>query len=219
MVAGGTAFAVRQVSLNSTSSSSSESDQSPAQTKSDPISDAANASSQGSGGAPPQADMPSADRLSETVIFAAGRVRLEAPPTDAKASVTAAQAFQKTTSVGRYSGEYSPDRVVLALYSNDDFGKDESPPSQEGQSGTPEQRASQSEARRDQQKPAGPDPSVSPYFQRHLVWAFIFYNKPFDHGRAGIIDSDFVIVVDANSGEPLQTISQPSAEWVADHPE
>jgi hypothetical protein len=161
--------------------------------------------------------MPSADRLNETIEFAAGRVRLEAPGNGVQASVSSNEAFQRASSVGVYAGEYPPNRIVLALYSNDDYGPDESPPGPRTDSSTAEERASQSEAREGQQRTSGPMPGVRPYFQRHLVWAFLFYNKPYNHGRAGVIPSNFVIVVDAKTGEALQTTSQPSPEWVAEY--
>jgi hypothetical protein len=161
---------------------------------------------------------PPTEQLGTTIEFARGTIRLEPPPADATPGVTAEGAFQSGFLPGPYEATTPPDRVLLAAFSNDNLGQYVGTPSspREGTDASPEARVARQE---DEDAAAGDGrtagrPNVRPYSQRRLAWVFLYEDKPYDHGRAGVIDSDFAVVVDAHTGAYVEHFSQPSRRAV-----
>lgn len=144
--------------------------------------------------------------IAQLRTFFSGQIRLE-PPGALRPVKTEHQAFDTGYSRSPLQPGGHPDEVVLALFSDDEYGKllpDTS--SLDSSASTPEQRAADAAARA--RSGTRPPSRVKPFFERRLAWVFIFENVevPY-HGRsrtASLAPSVAAIAVDANTGEYMR---------------
>jgi hypothetical protein len=132
-----------------------------------------------------------------------GRLHLE-PPSGAAPALDAESAYQGVLKSHLFVPDVSPTRATLAFLTDYEFGKPITAPADNSK--TVEERTQRA---RTESMPGGrAHPLVTPAYAGRLAWIFEFDHFDNEFSGVGPLDSIAYLVVDANSGEYLETLVQ-----------